>query len=174
MPLEEDLVLKAAHGDRSAFEAVIGPMLDQAHRLAVGLLDNTDEAEDAVQEATVKAWRKLHRLRTGAKLRPWFLAIVSNQCREMRRSRWRTVLPLLGARAVTTADQDTDQHVDVIHALARLRPRDREAIVLHYYLDLPMSEVASVTHSSVAATKSRIYRALKTMKPALESMEALR
>src|SRR5689334_10471211 len=87
-----DLVHRAKAGDRSAFDELVGPLVDQAFRLAFGMLHDRSAAEDAVQEAAVRAWRKLDNLREGTEMRPWFLGIVANQCRNTTRGRWWSVL----------------------------------------------------------------------------------
>ena len=56
------------------------------------MLHDPHTAEDVVQEASLKAWRKLDQVRPGRRLKPWFLAIVANECREVRRGRWWSVL----------------------------------------------------------------------------------
>src|SRR6266851_7920676 len=74
------------------FEALIGPLVEPGLRLAYSMLGDRAEAEDATQEAITKAWRRLRALRDRDQARPWFLAIVANQCRNVRRTRWfRTV-----------------------------------------------------------------------------------
>src|ERR1700674_4791894 len=86
------LVRAAKEGDDAAFEQLLEPLLGQAYRLACGLLHNHQAAEDAVQEAAFKAWRKLAQLREGSEMRPWFLGIVANECRSATRSRWWSVV----------------------------------------------------------------------------------
>src|SRR5450759_233214 len=80
------MMIRAAEGDAHAFAALIEPLLNPAYRLAAVMLADRSAAEDAVQEASIKAWRKLGQLRgdTGS-LRPWFLSIVANECRMVRR-----------------------------------------------------------------------------------------
>src|ERR1051325_11610652 len=67
--------------DQDAFARGLEPLLPLAFRLAYAMLRHRDDAEDAVQEAAAQAWRKRRTFRAGAELRPWFLAIVSNECR---------------------------------------------------------------------------------------------
>jgi RNA polymerase sigma-70 factor (ECF subfamily) len=67
---------------------LLAPVLGQAHRLAFAMLGNGAEAEDAVQEASLKAWKAFPRLRQGSDIRPWFLTITANECRQRRRNRW--------------------------------------------------------------------------------------
>src|SRR5437660_8927590 len=89
---ELELVDQARTGDDAAFEALLRALIPVGYRLACGMLQDRQLAEDAVQEAAVSAWRKLHQLRTGARIEPWFLGIVANQCRSTRRASWWRVL----------------------------------------------------------------------------------
>lgn len=81
----------ARRGDGAAFAELLRPHYQPAFRVAYGLLHDSTEAEDAVQEAAFKAWRLLGNLREGASLRPWFLAIVANECRGTSQSKWWSV-----------------------------------------------------------------------------------
>src|SRR5215469_7122651 len=101
-PISPHLLDKARAGDHDALDALFGELIDPAFRLALALLHDRQAAEDAVQEASVRAWRKLGVLGPGAEVRPWFLAFVANQCRNARRARWSSVLKL-GARERTAA-----------------------------------------------------------------------
>jgi RNA polymerase sigma-70 factor (ECF subfamily) len=80
--------MTAADADAVAFENELIPVLGEAVRLATGMLLNPIDAEDAVQEACVRAWRRRGNRLPETDLRPWFLGIVANQCREAMRSRW--------------------------------------------------------------------------------------
>ena len=89
MEQRPQILARAAQGDRDSFSVLIEPLLDPAYRLAAVMLNDRPAAEDAVQEASVKAWRKLRQLRGDVgSLRAWFLSIVANECRMARRSRW--------------------------------------------------------------------------------------
>jgi RNA polymerase sigma-70 factor (ECF subfamily) len=85
------LVQDARAGDQQAFIRLVQPLLPAAYRLAVGMLRSETEAEDAVQEAVLKAWRNFGRFRRDSDLRPWLFTIVANECRRQRRSRWWSV-----------------------------------------------------------------------------------
>ena len=171
---EPDLISRATAGDKAAFEALLGPIVAPAARLAYAMLQDRTEAEDVVQEAAVKAWRKLGSFRPGADFKPWFLAIVANQCRMVRRTSWWSVLRL----ERTPADRSGSEtnfvlSMDLRRALLVLPSDQRAAIALHFYLDLPLDEVAEVLGVSVAGVKSRINRALKRLRPALMTNEVL-
>jgi RNA polymerase sigma factor (sigma-70 family) len=170
-----ELVHRAKAGDRSAFDDLVGPLIGQAFRLAFGMLHDRAAAEDAVQEAAVRSWRKLDNLRPGNPLRPWFLAIVANQCRTAMRSRWWSVLRvdvLEGSESAAFEDRVV-RGADLRAALRKLGTDQREVLVLRYYLDLPLEEVAAITGVRVGTVKSRINRALAALRPHFEPVEAL-
>ena len=150
----------------SHFDAVIGPHLEAGYRTALAILRDPDAAHDAVQDAALKAWRKLNQLREGRPARPWFLAIVANQCRSERRRHWWSVIRMADVEATDTGVQ-TD-NVDINRELAKLPREDRLALFLYFYLDLPMEEVGEVLGLSAAGAKTRVYRAAKKLRPGLE------
>jgi RNA polymerase sigma-70 factor (ECF subfamily) len=157
----------ALAGDEEAFEALIGPLVEPAVRLAYSMLGDRMEAEDATQEAITRAWRKLGQLRSGMPVRPWFLAIVVNQCRNVRRTRW---FRLVRTKPIVPPDlyrEPSVENIDLARAISRLPDRDRQALFLHFYLDLPIEEVAVALGISPAATKGRIYRACHRLRPIL-------
>jgi RNA polymerase sigma factor (sigma-70 family) len=159
-------------GDRAAFEELITPLMEPGYRLACGMLMDRNEAEDAVQEATLKAWLKLGSFKVNADLRPWFLTIVANQCRDMRRSRWWSVIRGVDAGERQAAQpEDLAGSMDLRRTIAGLPMADRALLVLHYYLDLPLEEVARVLRISSPAAKSRLYRVLLRLRGRLEISE---
>ena len=162
----------AAAGDASSFSQLIEPLLDPAFRLAAVMLADRAAAQDAVQEASINAWRKMRQLRGDERsLRSWFLSIVANECRMARRQRWWSVVKLAEPQRIEdTTDHYSGAAGDVRRALLRLKPEDRLPLVLHFYLDLPLDEVARTLGVSESAAKSRIYRAAQRLRPQL-SME---
>src|SRR6202521_646234 len=95
MEQRPQIMARATAGDAQAFASLIEPLLDPAYRLAAVMLEDRSTAEDAVQEASLKAWRKLGQLRGDVgSLRSWFLSIVANECRMARRQRWWSVVRL--------------------------------------------------------------------------------
>src|SRR5437879_10642914 len=114
----------AAQGDLDSFSQLIDPLLDPAYRLAAVMLGDRSAAEDAVQEASIKAWRKLRQLRGDAQsLRAWFLSIVANECRMARRTRWFSVIRVADVPARTGAERE--RHSDLHSALLRPTPAQR-------------------------------------------------
>lgn len=154
---------RAVAGDADSFSRLLEPLLDQSYRLAAVMLNDRAAAEDAVQEAAIKAWRKVKQLRGDVTaLRPWFLSIVANECRMARRGRWWSVVKVADVR-IPAAEAD-ETRSDLHRALLRLTPDERLPLVLHFYLDLPLEELARTLRVSPSAARSRVYRAAKRLR----------
>jgi RNA polymerase sigma-70 factor (ECF subfamily) len=163
------LVRAAKQGDDAAFEALLEPLLDQAYRLACAMLHDPQAAEDVVQEAAFKAWRKLSQLREGSEMRPWFLGIVANECRSEKRSRWRSVTQsVLPEQPLESADETIIAGVELRRVLRAIEPGKRLVLVLHWYLDLPLEDIAAITGISAHAAESRLLRATRELKKRME------
>jgi RNA polymerase sigma-70 factor (ECF subfamily) len=167
-----DLMARAMAGDQSALDGLLRALLKPAYKLAYLMLGDREAAEDAVQSAALSSWRKLAKLRPGSDPRPWFMGFVANECRNMRRSRWRSVLRL-GSRDDIVAPSPTwVSDLDLQRALARLSHEDRLVVLLHFYLGMSIAEVAIVTRSGTAAARSQVYRAVKRLRRHLGDAEA--
>ena len=162
--------------DEGLFAAVLGPLLNPGYRLACAMLPDPQAAEDVVQNASLIAWRKLGRLQEPDRVRAWFLGIVANECRNTGRRRWsRSVrLGLPPIHAVSSGEEQSVARADLREALHRLSYEDRLAVSLYFYLDMPLAEVAAVAGKSLDATRKRLYRAIRRLRPDLEIEESLR
>jgi RNA polymerase sigma factor (sigma-70 family) len=171
---DHELVAHAREGDPDAFCSLL-----ERHRLValrVGYTIAGDEAEDAVQEAMVKAFRHLDRFDPGYAFRPWFLAIVANEARNRRRSSGRQDAVTLRLRArVTDAWEHSaedgamarDQHERLIAAVASLPDRDREIVALRYFAGLTEAETSSALGCPAGTVKSRLSRAIDRLRAIL-------
>jgi RNA polymerase sigma-70 factor, ECF subfamily len=169
---DDDLVRAARAGDRTAFAELLRPEYRAAFRLAYGLLQNVDEAEDVVQEAAFTAWRRIGNLREGSPLRPWFLGIVANQSRTVKRSRWWSVTRIERPEAEAPVT-DLAASIDLRRALRRLGHDERLVLVLRYYLDMPFEEIATTLGISPKAARTRVERAVHRMKPIMQVQGAV-
>ena len=169
-----DLLASARSGDASAFALLLDSLWEPAYRLAFSMLGDREAAEDAVQEAALKAWRNVRNLRSDTiSLRPWFFTILANQCRSTRRNRWWHVMRFANLQdPEDRTGTNPDVRLHVVDALKRLSDQHRLALALRYYLDLPVDEVAKVLCISLPATKSRIRRALVALETSLEMADA--
>jgi RNA polymerase sigma-70 factor (ECF subfamily) len=164
-----------AIGERT-FADLLTPLIEPGFRLALAMLHDPQAAEDAVQEASFTAWRKLARMQDQGKLRPWFLGVVANKCRNARRTKWvaGVSLGLPDHLSVVSPEDQTLRGADLRRAVSRLRHGDRLVVVLYFYLDMPLEDVAAVVGSSVSATRARLYRSVRKLRPDLDLQEALR
>jgi RNA polymerase sigma-70 factor, ECF subfamily len=160
----------------STFADLLKPLIEPGFRLALAMLHDPHAAEDAVQEASFTAWRKLGRMRDRGRLRPWFLGVVANKCRNARRSRWSAAVDLGVSEeiSVVSSEERTVNGADLRRAISRLAYDDRLAVVLYFYLDMPVDEVATVAGRSVGATRARLYRAINKLRPDVAIEEALK
>lgn len=172
---DQGLLNRARLGDRLAFEEVLRPLVEPAYRLALAMLREREAAEDAVQEMALKGWRHRSRIRPDlGTVRPWFLAIVANECRMALRGRWWSVLRFDEPLDHAFGERDLAGGVDLRQAIDRLPYRDRLLLHLYFVLDLPAGEVAQVLGISIGAVKSRLHRVTRRLRPDLETMEVVR
>jgi RNA polymerase sigma-70 factor (ECF subfamily) len=161
-----------AEADRAGpFADLVAPLIPAAQRLAYGMLQNPQDCEDAVQEATFKAWRAFPRLRENSELRPWFLTIVANECRQRRRNRWWSILKMAAPADDLPAPRGVDEGaMDLRLAVGKLPTDMKLAIVLRFYLDLSFDEVARILGVSNVAARARVYRALHRLRIEIPEM----
>jgi RNA polymerase sigma-70 factor (ECF subfamily) len=158
--------------DSDAFMEAIEPLIPDAYRLAYAMLRSRADASDVVQEATVSAWRRRGSFWQGTEMRPWFLAVVANQCRQAVRQRWWSVIrrPDLTLESKSNA-AEFDEAEDLRAALRRLNHSDRLVLVLRFYLDLPLNDVAATLRIAPVAARVRVHRALARLRRMLQEAE---
>ena len=173
---EADLVDRARRGDGDAYDQLVRAHQDIAFRTAWLVSGSSADAEDAAQEAFVKAWRALGRFRQGAPFRPWLLAIVANEARNRRRSAGRRAA--LALRAIQEPSGEAapspeavllagERREELTAALNRLPEHDREALTCRYFLDLSEAETAAALGVRPGTVKSRLSRALERLRAEL-------
>jgi RNA polymerase sigma-70 factor (ECF subfamily) len=137
------------------------------------MLQDRSDAEDVFQESALRAWRRLGNLRSGSPFQPWFLGIVANQCREIRRGRWRHLVLMRDLMTAPSVDESGWlEEEDLRRAVSALPHDQRVAILLHFHLDLPLNDVALALGISPAGVRTRIKRALRRLRPAVAISEA--
>lgn len=146
--------------------------LDRSYRLAGLLLSDRDEAEDAVQDALVRAWGARSSLRDVAGFVPWFDRILVNVCRDRLRRRQRIrfveLQPALdgSARDPFAAFLERDA---LLGAMESLGSDERVVVILHFWADLTLAEVANRTGWRLGTVKSRLHRALRRIEAGLDT-----
>lgn len=176
---DDDLVERAVSGSVTAFESLVDRYYRRCLRFAVRQLGSREDAEEAVQDAFVRAYRSLGNGGRPQRFRPWLMAIVVNRCRTYRaknRTRRALIQRLSIGAAVRRAapperiDGD-DLSPALAHALSRLSPGLREAFLLKHVEELTYEAMANATGIRISALKMRVKRAGERLARELESAE---
>jgi len=173
-PDESTLVARARRGEAAAYEELVRMHQAIAFRVALVNAGDRADAEDAVQDAFLKAYRALGRFRTGAPFRPWLLKIVANEARNRRRSAGRRAglsLRVAGTAASGDAAPSPEAAVltderreELLDAIGRLDDRDRDILVHRFLLELDEQETAEALGIRRGTVKSRTSRALERLR----------
>ena len=171
--MQRELVERARQGDHDACAELAGATIPRLDSAAWLILRDADQAKDAVQNALVRAWRDLPTLRDPDRFDAWLHRLLYRACideaRRLRRHRVDVELTPIDSpeiRDMTSSVTDRDQ---LERGFSRLEPEARALIVLHHYLDLPLPEVATVLGIPLGTAKSRLHRALGSMRAALDA-----
>ncbi|HYN68942.1 MAG TPA: sigma-70 family RNA polymerase sigma factor [Candidatus Eisenbacteria bacterium] len=170
--MQRDVVEAARSGDHEAFEALAMAAGDRAFAVAFLILRDRQRAEDAVQEALVHAWRELPGLRDLERFDAWLYRLVVNACADEGRQqrRWSTEVRMI--RSEPTTDDGTSSLADrdqLERGFRRLKPEQRSVVVLHFYVGLPVPEIAETLGIPAGTVKSRLHYATATLRAALEA-----
>jgi RNA polymerase sigma-70 factor, ECF subfamily len=172
--VQTELVDRARRGDREAFSVLAGGAVDRLYAIARFILRDTELAEDATQEALVRAWRDLPTLRDVERFDAWLYRLIVRACADIgrHRRRWRTEItvvrtePAESDRTSELADRD-----QLERGLRRLSDPQRAILILHFYVGLSPSETADALEIPVGTAKSRLHYAIDALRAALAADE---
>jgi RNA polymerase sigma-70 factor (ECF subfamily) len=159
-------------GDHDAFAALIGAASTRLYALACLILRDSDRGEDAAQDAFIRAWRELPRLRDPERFDAWLRRLVVNSCYdETRRSKRRAEVTLrsVGDRSVTDTSMAFAESERVERAFRRLPLDQRSVLVLQHYFSLSHVEIAETLAVPLGTVKSRVRYGIAAMRAALEA-----
>jgi RNA polymerase sigma-70 factor (ECF subfamily) len=167
-----ELVERARRGDHEAFAQILADRADRLHAIAYLMMRHHAAAEDAVQEASLDAWRDLPRLRDVDRFDAWMRRLVINACidllRRQRRRPTETVFdsfePPTPDTSAAVADRDA-----LARAFTRLSPDHRAVVVLSQFDGLSTKEIAAVLEIANGTVKSRLHHALRALRAALDA-----
>jgi RNA polymerase sigma-70 factor (ECF subfamily) len=179
-PDEDRLIAEARGGDQRAYAELLTRHQAVAFRAAYLIAGSAAEAEDATQEACVKAWLALGRFRPGAPFRPWLVQIAVNEARNRRRAAGRRAGLVLRLNpsftepdSVPSAESQAlagEERAQLAAAVGRLREDDQLIIAARYFLGLSEAETAIALRLRRGTVKSRLSRALGRLHGQLEAM----
>jgi RNA polymerase sigma-70 factor, ECF subfamily len=172
--VQTELVDRARRGDREAFGVLAAGAVNRLHAIARLLLRDTELAEDATQDALVRAWRDLPTLRDAERFDAWLHRLLVRSCTDIgrHRRRWRTQIAILPREpAEPDGSADLADRDLVERGLRRLNEAQRTILVLHFYVGLSPSEAADALEIPVGTAKSRLHYAIESLRAALAADE---
>ena len=169
---QRDLVSRAQRGDKDAFALLAGAAVAQLDSAARLILRDGELARDAVQDAMVRAWKDLPGLRDPERFNAWLHRLTVNACLDVARRRRRRSIEVeltpMAMPSVGDSTADIAERELVDEALRQLTPEARAVVVLHFYLGMPLPDVAVALRIPVGTAKSRLHRSLRAMRATLE------
>ncbi|MBN1310299.1 MAG: sigma-70 family RNA polymerase sigma factor [Anaerolineae bacterium] len=174
MENEQELIADILAGDQESFAELVETYQRSVYNLTYRMLGDAREAEDAAQEAFLRAYQHLERYDTSRPFKTWLLSIASNYCIDRLRKRRLTWLsidePLPPHPALSSNEADPEDAVAigeryeaVQEMLAGLAPEYRAAVVFRYWYDMSYAEIADALDTTESAIKSRLFRARQMM-----------
>ena len=174
-PKIREWVTAALDGDQDAFAELVYLFQDPVYNLCYRMLGESTEAEDATQEAFLRAHKNLSRYDKGRAFKTWLMSIASNHCIDRLRKRRMHFLslddePIAAALALSSSDPLPEQATlqselgqEVQELLLRLDDSYRLAVVLRYWYDYSYAEIALAMDTTESAIKSRLFRARRQL-----------
>ena len=173
--IDRAIIHQVLAGDAEAFARLVDRHYDRCAGIAVRILGNREDAEEAVQDTFLRAFRALGSYEDRERFSPWLTRILVNQCRTVlskveRREAVFTDLDVQHAEAFANTEDSPYAWPDLERALAQLPADQREAIVLRYTDDMTYQEMARVTGAGESALKMRVQRAFARLRGLLEEV----
>lgn len=168
-----DIVARVLAGDVESYRVLVERYRTEFGRYAVALVGDSDSAEDALQEAFIRAYQSLHSCREPHRFKHWFFRILTNQCHNARARRRLESLDQHDAPARERADRPVEQDElrrAIELALSELTTEQREAFVMKHVDGRSYEEIAELLGAGVDALKMRVYRAREVLRRLLDGL----
>ena len=170
----QELVVRARGGDRDAFSELASRTIGRLTAVARMILRDEFSAQDAVQETFIEAWRSLPGLREPDRFEAWLRRLLVRSCfKAVRKGKRVDAVEIRLTPAdepvVAGAEGHLQLHDQLERGLARLPAEQRAVVVLVYYLDLPLADAAQAMGIPIGTTKSRLNRATRALRAAIEA-----
>jgi RNA polymerase sigma-70 factor (ECF subfamily) len=173
------LVQQAQHGDKGAFTQIVEMYQTPVYNLAYRMLGNPNDAEDAAQETFLRAYTQLKKFHVDQKFATWLLSIDAHYCIDRLRRRkilWLSLEDEIISESLMSDLPEPDDEAlrhesqqEVEKLLERLSPANRLVVVLFYWHEQSIDEIAKTTGDSVSAVKVKLYRARQALARGLQS-----
>jgi RNA polymerase sigma-70 factor (ECF subfamily) len=181
---EGSIIERCKKGDRDAFASIVQKYMKPAYYVALGYVGKPEDALDLSQDAFVNAFRHIKRFDSTKNFFPWFYSILKNLCMnhlnrvrrrkedsidEMAEEEGQVPIPIEAIDPESSVVQK-DLRVKLGEALQRLRPKDREIIILQHFQDYSYQEIAQLLGIPIGTVMSRLYSARQALRRELERM----
>lgn len=180
---EKEVIEKLIKGDIDAFEQIFEQYKSESKRLAYMITGNLADSEDVVQEAFIQCYRKVNKLKEIERFRAWFFRILT-------RTAWKyckyhkTILPMEDISEIPLLNEESENSVTEVflrneeaeilyQAVLGLEKKQRTAVILYYYNNLPIKEISLIMGCTEGTVKSRLFTARKNLKNILKSRETM-
>lgn len=166
------LVKKAKHGDAKAFGSLYGEYALSLYRFALSVLKNHDDAEDAVQSASVIAFRKIGDLKKDESFKSWFFTILYNECRKISLSKIRVNEVSVEDIAVYEREgPDSTEKYDLISLLDTLSLNEKSIVILSVFEGYNSEEIGKMLGMKAGSVRSSLSRLLKKLRNQIEGAD---
>jgi RNA polymerase sigma-70 factor, ECF subfamily len=183
---EKKVIIRAKKGDAEAFTELYSAFKLELYRSALLIMRHPADAEDAVSEAFIKFFRSINRFDTRYPMRPWIHRILRNECNNIfkkRRSKvvklddfasdWKDVVHDKEAKESSQIVIESEEDSRLVELIDTLADTHREVLVLHYFNNLDLTQIADVIKIPVGTVKSRLFHARKHLAKAIEGDEKI-
>ena len=164
---EASLIARSKNGDKSAFSALVEIYQNKLYRTAYGVLGNSQDAYDALQDCILKSYISIGSLRNDYYFKYWLNRILINSCNDIIRRR-KKVIYIEDSDAMGKPDEYDDSSLDIKIALSKLEQKYKLIISLRYYHDLSYEDISEVLNCPLGTVKSRLNYAIKKLRETLE------
>lgn len=158
------LAFAACQGDQQAFEQLITTHQDKLYRIAYSYLRNEADSLEAIQEAVCRAWVKCSHIRDPEAFIPWLIRVLINYCIDEQRRQKRTTTSEQIEPIQQSVEMISVQKMDLQTALDKLKPKYRHVLILKYYHDMTLTDIATVLDKPEGTVKTWLHQGLKKVR----------
>jgi len=166
---EKDLLELVRSGDKKAYQSIVLRYMKSAYYVALGFLQNHQDALDVSQEAFIRAYRKRRTFDPERPFFPWFYRVLRNMCIDyVKKYRRKDEIPLEDIPILDTREEDTEMKQALWKGIQELAIIHREVIILRYFRQMSYQEIAEVTGKPMGTVMSSLYYAKKNLRGIME------
>lgn len=165
---QTELAAAACRGDEKAFHTLVSGQQRRLYGIAYSYLHHEQDALEAVQEAVCRAWIKCGKLKDPGTFIPWLIRILINCCVDEQKRKKR-VQPLPDNADIRSNEMISDSKIDLERALDRMKPKYRHVLMLKYYEDMTLTEIARVLDRPEGTVKTWLHQGLKQLRGKMET-----